>query len=72
MFERNNRNRPFLIRYICIIHLYDLGLSLRNTSKALEPLVDRSYVATIWYWIQKFNPKHIYSNKRKKTRITLH
>jgi hypothetical protein len=40
-----------------------LGLSLRNTSKALEPLVDRSYVA-IWYQIQEFNPKHVYPNKR--------
>ena len=45
-----------------------LGLSLRNTSKALEPFVERSYVA-IWYWIQKFDPKHLYPNK-KKSRIT--
>jgi putative transposase len=66
MFERN-RTRPFLIRYA--LYLYYLGLSLRNTSKALEPLVDRSYVA-IWYWIQEFEPKHVYPNKRKKTRIT--
>jgi putative transposase len=65
MFERN-RTRPFLIRYA--LYLYYLGLSLRNTSKALEPLVDRSYVA-IWYWIQEFEPKHVYPNKRK-TRIT--
>ncbi len=51
MFERN-RTRPFIIRYA--LYLYFLGLSLRNTSKALEPFVDRSYVA-IWYWIQEYN-----------------
>lgn len=53
MFERD-RTRPFLIRYA--LYLYFLGLSLISTSKALEPFVDRSYVA-IWYWIQEFNPK---------------
>jgi putative transposase len=61
MFERN-RTKPFLIRYA--LYLYFLGLSLRNTSKALEPFVDRSYVA-IWYWVQEFNPKDIFSNKKK-------
>jgi len=65
MFERN-RTRPFLIRYA--LYLYFLGLSLRITSKALEPFIDRSYVA-IWYWIQEFNPKQVYPNK-KKARIT--
>jgi hypothetical protein len=48
--------------------LYFLGLSLRNTSRALEPFVDRSYIA-IWYWIQEFNPKDVFPNK-KKARIT--
>ena len=47
--------------------MYFLGLSLRSTSKALEPFVDRSYVA-IWYWIQEFNPIDIFPNK-KKSRI---
>jgi transposase-like protein len=65
MFERD-RTRPYLIRYA--LYLYFLGLSLRNTSKALEPFVERSYVA-IWYWIQKFDPKNLYPNK-KKSRIT--
>jgi transposase-like protein len=64
MFERN-RTRPFLIRYA--LYLYFLGLSLRSTSKALEPFVDRSYVA-IWYWIQQFDPKNVFPNK-KKSRI---
>src|ERR687887_808876 len=65
MFERN-RTRPFLIK--CTLYLYFLGLSLRSTSKALEPFVDRSYVA-IWYWIQQFDSKHVYPNK-KKSRIS--
>ena len=66
MFERN-RTRPFLIRYA--LYLYFLGLSLRSTSKALEPFINRSYVA-VWYWIQQeFNPKDVFPNK-KKARIT--
>ncbi len=44
MFERE-RTKPYVIRYA--LYLYFLGLSLRGTSKALEPFVDRSYVA-IW------------------------
>ena len=68
MFERD-RTRPFLIRYA--LYLYFLGLSLRrSTSKALEPFIKRSYVA-IWYWIQEFDPKYVYPNK-KKSRISLH
>jgi putative transposase len=65
MFERE-RTKPYVIRYA--LYLYFLGLSLRSTSKALEPFVERSYVA-IWYWIQEFDPKHVYPNKRK-SRIT--
>jgi putative transposase len=61
MFERN-RTRPFIIRYA--LYLYFLGLSLRNTSKALKPFVDRSYIA-IWYWIQEFNPNDVFRNKKK-------
>ncbi len=61
MFERD-RTKPFLIRYA--LYLYFLGLSLRSTSKALEPFVERNYVA-IWYWIQEFNPNHLYPNKKK-------
>ena len=65
MFERE-RTKPYVIRYA--LYLYFLGLSLRSTSKAIEPFVDRSYVS-IWYWIQRFNPKYIYPS-RKKTRVT--
>jgi hypothetical protein len=65
MFECE-RTKPYVIRYA--LYLYFLGLSLRGTSKAIEPFVDRSYIS-IWYWIQQFNAKHIYPS-RKKTRVT--
>jgi len=39
------------------LYLYFLELSLRNTSKAIKPFEERSYVAILWDWIQQFNPK---------------
>ena len=66
MFERN-RIKALLIRYA--LYLYFLRLSLRSTSKALEPFINRSYVV-IWYWTQEFDPKEVYPNKKKKSRIT--
>lgn len=46
------------------LYLYFLGLSFRNTSRALEPFDEkRSYVA-VWKWVQKFNPKRVYHCKR--------
>ncbi len=49
------------------LYLYFLGLSLRNTAKALSFLhiVKRSHVS-IWNWIQKYKP-HKISAKRTKT-----
>ncbi|HET7643230.1 MAG TPA: DDE-type integrase/transposase/recombinase, partial [Nitrososphaeraceae archaeon] len=45
--------------------MYFLGLSLRNTSKALEIFDDekRSHIA-VWNWIQKFSSLPIYKRKR--------
>jgi len=48
------------------LYLYFLGLSLRNTSKALSIFGDRkkrSYVS-IWNWIQRFGSDPIYRRKR--------
>ena len=47
------------------LYLYFLGLSLRNTSKALEIFDDekRSYVS-VWNWIQRFGSLPIYKRKR--------
>jgi putative transposase len=47
------------------LYLYFLGLSFRNTSKAIQPFEQegRSHVA-IWKWVQRFNPKRVYFCKR--------
>ena len=47
------------------LYLYFLGLSYRNTSKALSFLqkIKISHVS-IWNWIQKYKPKK-FSHKRK-------
>ena len=63
LFERN-RTSTFIIMYS--LYLYFLGLSLRNTSKALEPFKKderRSYVS-VWNWIQRFGSYQLYKRKR--------
>jgi putative transposase len=47
------------------LYLYFLGLSLRNTSKALTIFKDqnRNYVS-VWNWIQRFGSSQIYKRKR--------
>ncbi|MDR4511466.1 MAG: DDE-type integrase/transposase/recombinase [Nitrososphaeraceae archaeon] len=62
LFERN-RISTCIVMYS--LYLYFLGLSLRNTSKALELFKDqkRSYVA-IWEWIQRFGSLQIFKRKR--------
>ena len=47
------------------LYLYFLGLSLRNTSKALVIFKDnkRSHVS-VWNWIQRFAEYPIYERKR--------
>ena len=61
-FERN-RTPTVMIMYS--LYLYFLGLSLRNTSKALVIFRDekRSYVS-VWNWIQRFGSCQIYKRKR--------
>ena len=48
------------------LYLYFLGLSLRNTSNALESFKEqkRSYVA-VWDWIQRFGSCQIYNKHRR-------
>jgi len=60
MYERE-RTPTELIMYS--LYLYFLGLSFRNTAKAIEPFVDRTHVA-IWYWVQQFCPERVYPCKR--------
>jgi transposase-like protein len=62
-FERNKTSN-IIVMYS--LYLYFLGLSLRNTSKALIMFKDdkkRSYVS-IWNWIQRFAEYSIYKRKR--------
>jgi putative transposase len=61
-FERN-KTSSFIVMYS--LYLYFLGLSLRNTSKALTIFRDqkRSYVS-VWNWIQRFGSCQIYKRKR--------
>jgi putative transposase len=64
LFERN---RTSIIVVMYSMYLYFLlGLSLRNTSKALEPFKDekRSHVA-IWGWIQQFGSSNVYNKRRR-------
>ena len=60
-----DRNRTSTIVVIYYLYLYFLGLSLRNTSKALVIFRDekRSYVS-VWNWIQRFGSSQIYKRKR--------
>jgi len=48
------------------LYLYFLGLSFRNTSKALEPFREKRSHVAVWNWVQRFNPKIIYSRKRRR------
>ena len=61
-FERN-KTSTIIVMYS--LYLYFLGLSLRNTSKALMIFRDekRSYVS-VWNWIQRFGSCHVYKRKR--------
>ena len=60
---RFERNRTSTIIVMYSLYLYFLGLSLRNTSRALQPLSNRSYVS-IWKWIQKFSSFPVYRRRR--------
>ncbi|MFB5598705.1 MAG: DDE-type integrase/transposase/recombinase, partial [Nitrososphaeraceae archaeon] len=66
-FERNKTSN-YIVMYS--LYLYFLGLSLRNTSKALIIFRDdkRSYVS-VWNWIQRFGSCQIYKRKMVTTFI---
>ena len=65
MLLRFVRNRTSTCIVMYSSYLYFLGLSLGNTSEALEPFKDqkRSYVA-VWKCIQRFGSLQIYKRKR--------
>jgi putative transposase len=63
IYQKRNRTNLKDIAYA--LHLYFLGLSLRNTSKALSRFVKRSHTA-IRDWIQKYKPAERLSYKKTK------
>jgi len=65
MIFRFERDKTSTVIVMYSLYLYFLGLSLRNTSKALVIFKDekRSYVS-IWNWIQRFGSSQIYKRKR--------
>ena len=63
---RFEKNRTSTVIVMFSLYFYYLGLSLRNTSKALMIFRDenkRSYVS-VWNWIQRFGSCQIYKRKR--------
>jgi len=60
----SHRQRTKLKDIAYSLYLYFLGLSYRNTAKALQRFIHRSHVS-IWKWMQKYKPEKI-SSKRKK------
>jgi putative transposase len=59
---RRNRTSSDNIYYG--LYLYFLGLSYRNTAKALSRFIERSHVA-IWKWIQLYKPERTFYKRRK-------
>ena len=49
------------------LYLYLLGLSFRNTAKALDPFVEKRSHVAVWNWVRLFNPNKFYM---KRTRVT--
>jgi putative transposase len=64
------RTSTKLVMY-ALLYLYFLGLSFRNTSKALEPFREKRSPVDVWNWVQRFNPKIIYSRKRRVTAFVI-
>ena len=62
---RFERNKTATVIVMYSLYLYFLGLSLRNTSKALIIFKDdkRSYIS-VWDWIQRFGSCDNYERKR--------
>jgi putative transposase len=63
LYRKRNRTSVKDIGYS--LYLYFLGLSYRNTAKALSKrFIKRSHVS-IWKWVQHYRPEKIFYNRRK-------
>jgi hypothetical protein len=49
------------------LYLYFLGLSFRNTAKALDIFVEKRSHVAVWNWVRLFHPNKFYL---KRTRVT--
>jgi putative transposase len=47
------------------LYLYFLGLSYRNTAKALSFRFKKRTHIAIWKWIQKYKPEKVFCKRRK-------
>ena len=68
IYQIRKRTEPEDIAYS--LYLYFLGLSLRNTSKAVSRFVKRSHTA-IRDWIQRYNPEMLSSRKISVTEFII-
>ncbi|HEY6535413.1 MAG TPA: hypothetical protein VIY08_06395 [Candidatus Nitrosocosmicus sp.] len=60
-----NRTSSYIIGYG--LYLYFLGLSFRNTSKALSFLkIAKISHVSVWNWIQKYKPWKYFKKKKIK------
>jgi putative transposase len=62
IYTKRNRTSTKDIGYG--LYLYFLGLSYRNTSKALSRFIRRSHVS-VWKWVQNYKPERISFKRRK-------
>jgi putative transposase len=66
--SRQTRNRAEPEDVVYALHLYFLGLELRNTSKAISRFVTRSHTA-IRDWIQKYKPERLFYRRQRISRF---
>ena len=64
IYQIRKRTEPEDIAYS--LYLYFLGLSLRNTSKAVSRFVKRSHIVAIRdCWIQKYKQRNCHTLERR-------
>jgi putative transposase len=67
-YAKRNRTSVKDIGYA--LYLYFLGLSYRNTSKALSRFIRRSHVS-VWKWVQHYKPERISFKRRKISKFII-
>ncbi len=62
---QRQKTKPKDIAYSLFLYFLD-RLSYRNATKALYGIADRSYLVSIWKWVQKYKSQKILNKRRKK------